>query len=284
MKNKLFLLAVCLICCLPSIRVAESIDFGDKTSETLTGKAWEALRTKDFKAAIAYTDKCVKDFENKAQEQQSALQTFPSRDKAFDYWALNDIGTSLFIKAMALKEEGKTDEATVHLKTIITSYRYAQCYDDKGKTFWKVAEAAEDQIVVMEQGLDFGNYTSEDLTGKAWQSFGTDDHDATIVYCRKCIKLYQKKADEQQAELKGYAPKDKAFDYWALNDVGTCYFIMGEVYLKKNEPQKALETYKTLVDKYIYAQCWDPKGWFWKPAVAARGKMNKIAAETGMMY
>ena len=46
----------------------------------------------------------------------------------------------------------------------------------------------------------------------------------------------------------------------------------------------ALEAYKTLVEKYSFSQCWDPKGWFWKPAVAARGKINKIQAESGMMY
>ena len=87
-----------------------------------------------------------------------------------------------------------------------------------------------------------------------------------------------------QANLNGYAPKEKAFDSWALNDVGTCYYIMGESYLAKNNTAKALESYKVLVDKYYYSQCWDQKGWFWKPAVAARGKVNKIAAESGLAY
>ena len=98
------------------------------------------------------------------------------------------------------------------------------------------------------------------------------------------MNLYRKPANEQQASLSGFAPKEKAFDYWALNDVGTAFFIMGEAYVKKEDSKKALEAYKTLVDKYPHTQCWDTKGWFWKPAVAARGKINKLAAEQGLMY
>ena len=131
---------------------------------------------------------------------------------------------------------------------------------------------------------DFGDYTSETLTGKAWTALGSGDFDACILYAKKCIQLYKKNAEEMQGNLEGYAPKEKAFDYWALNDVGTCYFIIGEAYMGKNDAKAALEAYKTLVDKYYYAQCWDPKGWFWKPAVAARGKINKIAAERGLIY
>ncbi len=135
----------------------------------------------------------------------------------------------------------------------------------------------------METGIDFGDYTSTTLTVKAWQALDAGNYDEVLVFTRKCIQLYRKTADKMQGDLDSYALKEKAFDFWALNDLGTCYFIMGEAYLAQKKYTKALESFRTLVDNYFYAQCWDPKGWFWKPAVAARGKINKIAAEQGLM-
>ena len=214
---------------------------------------------------------------------QSTLKSYAPKEKAFDYWALNDIGTIHFIKGKSLISQGKNKDAKKIFDKIIKEYGYAQSWDPQG-WFWQVAEASKDQIMVMDSGIDFGDYTSETLTTKAWQALGSGDHDAAIVYARKCINLYRKNANEMQGKLEGYAPKEKAFDYWALNDVGTCYFIIGEANMGKNKTKSALESYKILVEEYSYAQCWDPKGWFWKPAVAARGKINKIAAEQGLMY
>ena len=34
--------------------------------------------------------------------------------------------------------------------------------------------------------------------------------------------------------------------------------------------------YQKLVDQYYYAQCWDPKGWFWKPAEAAQQALDEL--------
>jgi tetratricopeptide (TPR) repeat protein len=283
MLKKTCFAALVLAFCFSLPAFAQQYDFGDKSSKTLTGKAWDALKAKDANAVVAYVDECVKNFKTKALEQQASLTDFPPKETTFDYWALNDVGTCLFIKGMALKEQGNT-EAAKKAFSEAAAMKFAQCWDPEQEAFWKVAEGAEDQIIAMEQGLDFGNYTSETLTVKAWEALGAQNHDAVIAYTRKCIKLYSKEADRMQAELKDYAAKENAFNYWALNDVGTCYFIMGEAYMAKKENAKALEAYKTVVDKYSFSQCWDPKGWFWKPAVAARGKVNKIQAESGMMH
>ena len=39
-------------------------------------------------------------------------------------------------------------------------------------------------------------------------------------------------------------------------------------------------TYQVLLDQYTYAQVWDPKGWFWKPAEEARKKLVLLQKET----
>ena len=129
------------------------------------------------------------------------------------------------------------------------------------------------------EAVDFGDYTSETLTTKAWLALIAEEPDLALVYTAKCIELYAKEALKMQASLTAYAPKDNVFNYWALNDVGTCYFITGEALLQKKQWAEAHAAYETCIRDFSYSQCWDPKGWFWKPAVGARGKANKIRAE-----
>ena len=64
--------------------------------------------------------------------------------------------------------------------------------------------------------------------------------------------------------------------YWALNDVGTSLFILGEAYRQSDNKEEASKAYKQLIDEYFYAQCWDPNGWFWKPAEAAQQKLGEL--------
>jgi tetratricopeptide (TPR) repeat protein len=256
-------------------------NFGDHKSSTLSTKAWAALEVSDWKGVEAYTEKCISLYSKKALQQQAELTSMPPAAVAFNYWALNDVGTCYFIKAKALKEQGKYDMAKKVCQLVIDEYSYAQCWDPQG-WFWSVAAACKDLITMLGTHIDFEDYTSETLTRKAWESLGSNNITNTIIYANKCISLYKKDAVKQQESLSNYAPKEKAFDYWALNDVGTCYFILGEAYAKNKEWKKAVEAYQTVVNEFFYAQCWDPRGWFWKPAVASRGKLNKIIAEQGI--
>jgi hypothetical protein len=123
---------------------------------------------------------------------------------------------------------------------------------------------------------DFGDFRSETLTVKAWQAMGADDLEAMEAFTGKCIELYEKEALKQQAKLKNFAPKDEAFNYWALNDVGTCYYIRGQMYLNKGMKDKAKEAFRKLVDNFYFCQCWDPNGWFWHPAEVAEEKLAEL--------
>jgi len=256
-------------------------------------KAWGALGAGDYNAVELYTTKCIERFEDKALEQQRSLSDFPDSkadednngtlDVHENYWALNDIATCHFILGKALAEQGKQEEANKHFEKIINELFYAQCWDPQG-WFWKVRDGAKTELErpMLPDKYDIGNDTSETLTVKAWNALGTKNLEAVEFYTSRCIKKYSDEAQKFQSELTEYAPKERAFDYWALNDVGTCYFIRGEAYMNGKMWDKAEKDFQIILDNYSYAQCWDPKGWFWKPAVGARGRLNKIKVEKEM--
>lgn len=130
-----------------------------------------------------------------------------------------------------------------------------------------------------QQTPDFGDHSSSTLTTKAWDALGVGDAQLAITYAEKCISMYRSQAVEMQTGLDGFAPTDPpeaASKYWALNDVGTCLFIKGEALMKLGLNDQALAAYKELVDKLGYAQCWDKRGWFWKPAEAAKQKIVEL--------
>jgi tetratricopeptide (TPR) repeat protein len=255
-------------------------DFGNFSSETLATKAWQALDGGDYAAVEAYATKNISLYETKAIEQQASLSDFAPKDRAFDYWALNDVATSYFILGKAHLAQGRVKEAREAFNTIIDRFPHAQCWDSRG-WFWKVAQGASDQLATIGTSYDFGDYTSQTLTTKAWGVLETNDHKGVELYTKKCIELYEAEAVKQQASLSDFAPKDKAFDYWALNDVATCYFILGESLMAQKRYKDAKAAFDRVVNDFSFAQCWDPKGWFWKVAVAARGRLNKILAEGG---
>jgi len=262
-------------------------DYGDMTSQTLANNAWHALEVKDYDAAFAYVNKCIELYKGKALVMQASMTDYAPKGKEFDYWALNDVGVCFFIKGKALKEQGKKEEAKQSFDTLIKDFYYSQCWDPKG-WFWKPADGAKDILKLMEMEAetgteyDFGDYTSMTLTVKAWGALDKKDYAGVEVYTKKCVDLYEQEAIKQQSELTEYLPRDKAFNAWALNDVGTCYFILGEALLGDAKYSDAKDAYSKIIDKFSFAQCWDPRGWFWKPAVAARGKINKIIAEHGV--
>lgn len=262
---------------------AMAYNFGDFRSETLTTKAWMALKEGDIEAVLAYTNKCVELYAEQAQKMQASLEDYPqgSNDDIFSYWALNDVATSLFIQGEAYRQAGMTDEAKDAFVKVVNDYTYGQSWDPKG-WFWKPAEASKEKLLMIETGsdIDFGDYTSSYMTTQAWKSLKDDDLESVLIYTDKVIELYGDKAVEMQNSLTEYAweSKDKIFSYWALNDVGTSLFIRGEAYKKAGDTEKAREAFKKLVDDFYYAQCWDPNGWFWKPAEAAQQALEELEA------
>jgi len=200
-------------------------------------------------------------------------------DRIFSYWALNDVATSLFIQGEAYRKAEKMDEAKEAYKKIVNKFMYGQAWDTQG-WFWKPAEAAKEKIAMLETGstLDFGDYSSSYLTAQAWKALGDNDVDGVAVYVDEVQKRYNNQAKEMQESLTEYPweSKEKIFEYWALNDVGTSLYIKGESLKREGKGKEAKEAYQKLVDEYYFAQCWDPKGWFWKPAEAAQQALDEL--------
>jgi hypothetical protein len=137
--------------------------------------------------------------------------------------------------------------------------------------------------IVEDKSLDLGDSSSQTITGKAWESLGAKDYDNTIKYARACIKRYEKEAIATQESLTEpieSSDKDAVSSKWALNDVGTCYFIIGQALEAQDKKAEAADAYKQLLKKVSFAQCWDPQGWFWKPADAAKKQIKVIELET----
>lgn len=260
---------------------AVAYNFGDFRSETLTTKAWEALKAGDIEGVLAYTNKNLELYGEQAKTMQDGLEDYPagSNEDIFAYWALNDVATSLFIQGEAYRREDMKDEAIAALQKLVNEYSFGQAWDPNG-WFWKPAEAAKEKLAQIDSGvfLDFGDYTSAFLTTQAWKALPEGNIDTTLAYTDKVVELYEKDAAEMQNSLTEYPwqSKEQIFNYWALNDVGTSLFIKGEALKNAGKTDEAKLAYKQLIDKFYYAQCWDPQGWFWKPAEAAQEALDAL--------
>src|SRR3989338_4758553 len=75
-------------------------DFGDYRSVTLTTRAWDALAKGDIEAVLAFTNKCIELYGEQAKKMQASLTGYVtgSNQDIFNYWALNDVATCLFIQ------------------------------------------------------------------------------------------------------------------------------------------------------------------------------------------
>lgn len=125
--------------------------------------------------------------------------------------------------------------------------------------------------------LDFGNFSSETLTGKAWEAFNAKNYVNAKGYAQKCIDMYKDQAVAMQKGMTAPATeKEEVFKSWALNDVGVCYFILGQSLEAEGKGKEAIVPFKFLAENLSFAQCWDTQGWFWKPADAARERVKAL--------
>ena len=155
----------------PALHAAPPVlDYGDMSSATLTQKAWGALNSKSFDAAIGYTTKCIDTYKEKAIEQEKALG-HPGPDKG--QWALSDVATCLFIRGKAYEGQKKLPLAVADYNNIITNYPKAECADGQNNK-WKPADPAKAQLALLAEfmdttstivNVDLNSITVKDSTG-----------------------------------------------------------------------------------------------------------------------
>lgn len=248
-----------------------------RSSYELISKAWDALNDKEYVRAIALANQCIKDYTVIALDQQTSLRELPAPTLANDYWALNDVATAYYIKGRALEKRNDVASARMVYGEAVKKYPYAQCWDPKDY-YWSVAVAARDRIRCIDMHIEFGDYKSSTLTGKAWDALKQNRPIAAEAYANKCIELYSQTALEQQMSLKSNYPSEGLeWQYWALNDVGTCMFIKGEALAKLGRQAESDRAFQDILGRFFYAQCWDSNGgWFWKVSDAARKRLYKV--------
>lgn len=122
--------------------------------------------------------------------------------------------------------------------------------------------------------MDYGDFASATLTIRAWEALRQGDHAGVEAYVRMCATLYGEEAGKQQAGLTTLLPAAEAFSAWALNDVATAEFILGESLRARRRFDEARAVFARLVQDYPSAQCWDPRGWFWSVAHAAQVRLD----------
>ena len=136
-------------------------------------------------------------------------------------------------------------------------------------------EITDEVIQAKAEELDFGDSRSVTLANKAWEASAKKKYPELLAYTQRCVELYGEEGKRMNAALTDFEPPERAAEQWALNDVGTCLYIMANAYVDLEMYQEAAATYRTLAADYNYAQCWDPKGWFWQPAATAELSADK---------
>ena len=145
-----------------------SLDPGDGSSGNLMwGASHYSYSDRDPAKAMAYCDKLIEQYGDKARELQASLSDFPATDPpeaTFRYNDLNHVAAAHLIKADLLMDRGDREGAEEALTTLIEDYGYAQIQDlgewgdyasavERGPDgFVKLAEVAEWRLGEIREG------------------------------------------------------------------------------------------------------------------------------------
>jgi hypothetical protein len=140
--------------------------------------------------------------------------------------------------------------------------------------------------------LVFGQSENQQLTTAAWDAYRSNLFNVAISNAQACIDSFEIQARDLQVELvRTNAPmpptgrvSTNVFDAihanGLLNDVATCYFIIGES--KKQLVAKKQATIREVKEAYeraqffTYARCWDTNDLFWSVPSTANARLRKL--------
>ncbi|MBI5150040.1 MAG: hypothetical protein HZA28_04630 [Candidatus Omnitrophica bacterium] len=146
--NFCFLLSALILFSVSATFAQEHPAAEPSSSQELVRQAWEASGQGNFDRVEAIVGQCVALYGKEAKEQQKQLSSLPPRGQEPNYQALNDVATCLFIRAEALMNAGKTEDAVVKFHEITDEYSWAQAWDPRG-WYWSVAEKSQASIDVL---------------------------------------------------------------------------------------------------------------------------------------
>jgi tetratricopeptide (TPR) repeat protein len=271
--------------------------------ETETAAAWDAFKGGQYQEAITHAEKCLEEFAPAASRQQTELEknhaSVPKgkvdeaeKEKVLQNGVLNDVATCMYIYGRSAEYLNMADDAKTRYRGAAKS-TYARCWEPDTQSFWSVADAASARLAIIEFSEKQGErwppekeITHDAFTGAAWNAFNREEYQEAIRYAGLCIAQYRQAADELQQKLQstdvllpiGAATeeeKQRVFANGALNDVATCFFLMGRSSEGLRRVNEAKQAYRTTM-KYTFARCWDSGGWFWSPAEAASDRLAHL--------
>jgi tetratricopeptide (TPR) repeat protein len=216
----------------------------------------------------------------------------------------DDSGTCLFLQGDSYRQIGNSQEAKDCLYRAIREYPKSR-YDDPNYGYIPVKPQCDVALQLLsERSRDRFPEKSADYAALAWTDLRRKRFAITIAMAEACIARFQDAAVEQQKEHEheyGNGWPDLSSDpdenrtmlrkYWALYDVGTCFFILGQVYEKqgdmareKQQTQEArtlydrsVKCYDEVIRKYSGAQCrMQHDRSYWKVKRAAERQIDLI--------
>lgn len=140
----------------------------------------------------------------------------------------------------------------------------------------KPPELVSTNFQTKDKVYDFTDASNWNLTVSAWEHLAEKDYAGTFAYARKCLELYEAQALDMARSMTRFASPGKEDEYAIVNDVATAHYIMGEAHMKEAKYNDAVKEFDLVIARYPFAQCWDPKGWFWKVAEVSKKNLDKI--------
>lgn len=138
--------------------------FNSSAEEPCLKNAWSFFGKKDYKAAIGYSDTCIKKFGALAREQEAKLEkdnvpvppagkvdNETDKNQIFSRGLLNDVATAYWIKGESAEHLYETSKVIKYKTMSQESFRgaaelkYGRCWDPKG-WFWSPGDAAKKRL------------------------------------------------------------------------------------------------------------------------------------------
>jgi Domain of unknown function (DUF4034) len=110
---------------------------------------------------------------------------------------------------------------------------------------------------------------AEDLR-RGWELLAAGDQAATLEFAEKSLAALRADADKEASTMPGFAVAGKEWDFPKVNAAGTLSYIRALALQRSGKRTEWLEALSGVCQAYPFCQAWDPQGWFWKPAQAAK--------------
>jgi len=121
--------------------------------------------------------------------------------------------------------------------------------------------------------------SSQEIVRLAWEASAQGDLENLVDLINQCVAIYGEMALQQQASLTNFPIRGEEVNYQELNDVATCLFIKAEALMNTGKTEAAIKLFNEIIEKYAWAQSWDPGGWFWSVTEKAQASIDVLTGK-----